>query len=99
MKQGKAVGPDELSVEVWKCMGKMERKFLTRLFNRLLMGELMPEEWILSFHPAHSDGFSTKWLLLASTKIHQKVANLKLNIALFLNGSTMVVAPCNYALN
>ena len=33
MKKGKAVGPDELPVEVWKCMGKMGIKFLTRLFN------------------------------------------------------------------
>ena len=42
MKKGKAVGPDELPVEVWKCMGEMGIKFLTRLFNRLLMGERMP---------------------------------------------------------
>ena len=45
MKKGKAVGPDELPVEVWKCMEKMGIEFLTRLFNRLLMGERMPEEW------------------------------------------------------
>ena len=45
MKKGKAAGPDELPVEVWKCMEKMSIKFLTRLFNRLLMGERMPEEW------------------------------------------------------
>ena len=45
MKKGKAVGPDELPVKVWKCMGEMGIKFLTRLFNRLLMGERMPEEW------------------------------------------------------
>ena len=45
MKKGKAVGPDELPVKVWKYMGKMEIEFLTRLFNRLLMGERMPEEW------------------------------------------------------
>ena len=44
MKKGKVVGPDELPVEVWKCMGKMGIKFLTRLFNRLLMGERMPKE-------------------------------------------------------
>ena len=44
MKKGKAVGPDELPLEVWKCMGEIEIKFLTRLFNRLLMGERMPEE-------------------------------------------------------
>ena len=45
MKKGKAVGPDEFPVEILKCMGKMGIKFLTRLFNRLLMGERMPEEW------------------------------------------------------
>ena len=45
MKKGKAVGPDELSIEVWKCIRKMGIKFLTRLFNRSLMGEYMPEEW------------------------------------------------------
>ena len=48
MKKGKAVGPDELPVEVWKCMGKMGIKFLTRLLNRLLVGKRMPEEWIRS---------------------------------------------------
>ena len=44
MKKGKAVGPDELPVEVWKFLGKMGIKFLTRLFNRPLMGKRMPEE-------------------------------------------------------
>ena len=45
IKKGKAVGPDKLLVEVWKCMGKMGIKFLTRLFNRLFVGKRMPEEW------------------------------------------------------
>ena len=45
MKKGKVVGPDKLPVEVWKCMGKMGINFLTRLFNRLLVGKRMPEEW------------------------------------------------------
>ena len=45
MNKSKAAGPDELPVEVWKCMGKMGIEFLTRLFNRLLMNEQMPEEW------------------------------------------------------
>ena len=45
IKKGKVVGPDELPVEIWKCMGNMGIEFLTRLFNRLLMGERMPEEW------------------------------------------------------
>ena len=43
MKKDKAVGPDELPVEVWKCMGEMGIEFLTKLFKRLLMGERMPE--------------------------------------------------------
>ena len=45
IKKSKVVGPDELPVEVWKCMGEMGIEFLTRLFNRLLMGERMSEEW------------------------------------------------------
>ena len=45
MKKSEVAGPNELPVEVWKCMGKMGIEFLTRLFNRLLMGEQMPEEW------------------------------------------------------
>ena len=45
MKKGKAVGPDALLVEVWKCMREMGIKFLTRIFNRLLVGKRMPEEW------------------------------------------------------
>ena len=40
MKKGKAVGPDELPVEVWKCMGKMGIKFLIRLFIKIIKIEL-----------------------------------------------------------
>ena len=47
-KKGKAAGPDELPVKVWKCMGEMGINFLTRLFNRLLIGKRMPEEWTRS---------------------------------------------------
>ena len=35
MKTGKAVGPDELPIKVWKCMGEIGIKFVTRLFNRI----------------------------------------------------------------
>ncbi|KAK3522749.1 hypothetical protein QTP86_032027, partial [Hemibagrus guttatus] len=42
MKSGKAVGPDDILVEVWKCLGV---EFLTSLFNRVLESERMPEEW------------------------------------------------------
>ncbi|KAK3510396.1 hypothetical protein QTP70_005869 [Hemibagrus guttatus] len=36
MKSGKAVGPDDILVEVWKCLGEAAVKFLTTLFNRVL---------------------------------------------------------------
>ncbi|KAK3543056.1 hypothetical protein QTP70_010554 [Hemibagrus guttatus] len=42
---GKAVGPDDILVEVWKCLGEAAVEFLTSLFNRVLEIERMPEEW------------------------------------------------------
>ncbi|KAK3566678.1 hypothetical protein QTP86_003161 [Hemibagrus guttatus] len=45
MKSGKAVGPDDLPVEVWKCLGEAAVEFLASLFNRVLESERMPEEW------------------------------------------------------
>ncbi|KAK3569063.1 hypothetical protein QTP86_021523 [Hemibagrus guttatus] len=45
MKSGKAVGPDDILVEVWKCLGEAAVEFLISLFNRVLESERMPEEW------------------------------------------------------
>jgi exonuclease III len=45
MKSGKALGPDDIPVEVWKCLGEVAIEYLTGLFNRILDGEKMPEEW------------------------------------------------------
>ncbi|KAK3571522.1 hypothetical protein QTP86_012859 [Hemibagrus guttatus] len=36
MKSGKAVGPDDIPVEVWKCLGEAAVEFLANLFNRAL---------------------------------------------------------------
>ncbi|KAK3566051.1 hypothetical protein QTP86_025033 [Hemibagrus guttatus] len=36
MESGKAVGPDDIPVEVWKCLGEAAVEFLTSLFNRVL---------------------------------------------------------------
>ncbi|KAK3548632.1 hypothetical protein QTP70_015940, partial [Hemibagrus guttatus] len=36
MKSGKAVGPDDIPVEVWKCLGEAAVEFLTSFFNRVL---------------------------------------------------------------
>ena len=45
MKNGKAVGPDDIPVEVWKCLGEIELEILTKLYNRTMESERMPEEW------------------------------------------------------
>ncbi|KAI5614578.1 hypothetical protein C0J50_8916, partial [Silurus asotus] len=45
MKNGKSVGPDDIPVEAWRCLGEMAVEFLTRLFNKILEVERMPEEW------------------------------------------------------
>ncbi|MBN3290172.1 LORF2 protein, partial [Polypterus senegalus] len=45
MKNGKVIGPDDIPVEAWKCLGEMAVEFLTRLFNGILESERMPEEW------------------------------------------------------
>ncbi|KAK3549087.1 hypothetical protein QTP70_031342 [Hemibagrus guttatus] len=45
MKSGKAVGPDDIPMEVWKCLGEAAMEFLTSLFNRVLESERMPGEW------------------------------------------------------
>ncbi|KAI5099810.1 gastrula zinc finger protein XlCGF28.1-like [Silurus meridionalis] len=36
IKSGKSVGPDDIPVEAWRCLGEMAVKFLTRLFNKIL---------------------------------------------------------------
>ena len=45
MKTGKAVGPDDMPVEAWRCLGELAIDFLTRLFNKILEDERMPNEW------------------------------------------------------
>ena len=44
-KRGKAVGPDEIPVEVWSVVGSKAVDWLTRLFNKIMSGDAMPGEW------------------------------------------------------
>ena len=45
MKNVKAVGPDDILVEVWECLGESAVKLLTKLYNITIESERMPEEW------------------------------------------------------
>ncbi|KAK3574231.1 hypothetical protein QTP86_004305 [Hemibagrus guttatus] len=53
MKSGKAVGPDDIPVEVWKCLGEAAVEFLANLFNRVLESERMPEAWRRNLEKAY----------------------------------------------
>ena len=39
MKSRKAVGPDEISVEVWRCLGEVGVRWLTNLFNKIWLNK------------------------------------------------------------
>ncbi|KAK9139750.1 hypothetical protein Scep_009431 [Stephania cephalantha] len=45
MKIGKACGPDEIPIEVWKCLGEIGLTWLIKLFNKILKSKRMPMDW------------------------------------------------------
>jgi hypothetical protein len=45
MKRGKIVGLDEISIEVWKCLGDVGVCLLTNLCNQILSVNKMPSKW------------------------------------------------------
>ena len=45
MKCGKAVGSDDIPVEVWKCLGQLGVVTLCKLFNRIMTTECIPSAW------------------------------------------------------
>ena len=45
MKKGKAVRPDDIPTEVWKCLEMTVVVFLTGLFNDISQSKKMPDKW------------------------------------------------------
>ena len=45
MSNGKAVGPDNIPIEVWKSLGDRGIGWLTKLFNEIMRTKKMPDEW------------------------------------------------------
>ncbi|GKG49280.1 hypothetical protein Tco_0515732, partial [Tanacetum coccineum] len=48
MGRNKAIGPDQIPIEAWKCLEDEGVKWLTRLFNKIFPRAKMPDEWRLS---------------------------------------------------
>jgi hypothetical protein len=45
MKGGKTIGPDEISIEVWRSLEDIAIVWLTKLFNIIFRSNKMPDEW------------------------------------------------------
>jgi hypothetical protein len=45
MKGGKAMGPNGIPIEAWKCLGDIAIVWLTKLFNNFFRSNRMPDEW------------------------------------------------------
>jgi hypothetical protein len=48
MKGGKAMAPDGILIEVWKCLRDIAIVWLTKLFNHIFRSNRMPDEWMRS---------------------------------------------------
>jgi hypothetical protein len=55
MKRGKAMGPDGIPIELWKCLGDIAIVWLTKLFNHIFQSNKMPDEWRSTLVPILKD--------------------------------------------
>lgn len=63
MSMGKETVPDEISMEFWKCIGRVGLEWLTEEFNVIFKMMKMPEEWRWS-----------TMILLSRTRVIFKIA-------------------------
>jgi hypothetical protein len=45
IKISKALGPDDIPIEVWSCLGDIAIVWLTKLFSIIFRSNKMPDEW------------------------------------------------------
>ena len=45
MKSGRALGPDGIPIEAWKCLGDVGVSWLTNFFNKIILTKKMSDEW------------------------------------------------------
>ena len=45
MKGGKTMGPDDIPIKVWRCLGDIAIVWLTKMLNNIFRSNKMPEEW------------------------------------------------------
>jgi len=45
MKTDKTLGPYDILIEVWRCLGDIAIVWITKLFNTIFRSNKMPDEW------------------------------------------------------
>ena len=45
MKSGRALGPDSIPIEAWKCLGDVGVSWSTKIFNKIIITKKMPDKW------------------------------------------------------
>ena len=45
MKSRRALGPDGIPIETWKCLGDVGVFWLTNFFNKIILTKKMSNEW------------------------------------------------------
>ncbi|XP_071687066.1 uncharacterized protein [Rutidosis leptorrhynchoides] len=60
MGRNKAVGPDQIPIEAWKCLGGDGVRWLTNLFNTTFRSANMPMEWRLALGKSDGDEAPTR---------------------------------------
>ena len=43
MKSGRALGPDDIPIEAWKCLGVVVGSWSTKLFNKIIVTKKVPD--------------------------------------------------------
>jgi hypothetical protein len=51
MKEGKAMGPDGIPIEAWRCLGARAVVWLAKLFNLNFWSNKMLDEWTSTLVP------------------------------------------------
>ena len=45
IKLGRALGPDDIPIEAWKCLRDVGVSWLMKFFNKIILTKKMPDEW------------------------------------------------------
>jgi len=45
MKSRKTVCPNGIPIDVWRCLGEVDVRWLTNLFHKIWLTKKMPNEW------------------------------------------------------